>query len=96
MAISNISYVPEIITLNNYPNPFNPQTTISFSVPNMQNVSLEIIDLKGRVVKSFFNRHLLSGSHSIVWYAESYPSGQYLINMSSDTYRITTKTILIK
>ena len=96
MAISNISYVPQIITLNNYPNPFNPQTTISFSVPNMQNVSLEIIDLKGRVVKSFFNRHLLSGSHSIVWYAESYPSGQYLINMSSDTYRITTKTILIK
>jgi flagellar hook assembly protein FlgD len=62
----------------------------------MQNVSLEIIDLKGRVVKSFFNRHLLSGSHSIVWDAESYPSGQYLINMSSDAYVKTAKATLIK
>ena len=96
MAIAKIPYVPQIITLNNYPNPFNPQTTISFSIPNMQNVTVEIIDLQGRVVESFFNRHLLSGSHSIVWDAKSYPSGQYLINMSSDTYRITTKTILIK
>ena len=96
MAIANIPYVPQIITLNNYPNPFNPQTTISFSIPTMQNVTVEIIDLQGRVVKSFFNRHLLSGSHSIVWYAESYPSGQYLINMSSDTYVKTAKATLIK
>ena len=96
MAIANIPYVPQIITLNNYPNPFNPQTTISFSIPNMQNVTVEIIDLQGRVVESFYNRHLLPGSHSIVWDAESYPSGQYLINMSSGTYRKTAKATLIK
>ena len=96
MALSDISFVPQIITLNNYPNPFNPRTTISFSILQMKNVTVEIIDLQGRVVESFYNRHLLPGSHSIVWDAESYPSGQYLINMSSDTYVKTAKATLIK
>ena len=96
MAISDISFIPQIVSLNNYPNPFNPRTTISFSTSKMQNITVEIIDLQGRVVESFYNRHLLPGSHSIVWDAESYPSGQYLINMSSDTYVKTAKATLIK
>ena len=62
----------------------------------MQNITVEIIDLQGRVVESFYNRHLLPGIHSIDWNAEFYPSGQYLINMSSGTYRKTAKATLIK
>ena len=96
MAISDISFIPQIITLNNYPNPFNPRTTISFSNSKMQNITVDIFDLQGRVVESFYNRHLLPGIHSIDWNAESYPSGQYLINMSNGTHRKTAKATLIK
>ncbi len=54
--------------LNNYPNPFNPSTTISFDITaENSKVSLTIYNLKGQKIKTLFNNELEKGNHSIIW-----------------------------
>jgi len=53
--------------LKNYPNPFNPETTISFELSKPGNVVLNIYNLKGELVKKLINNQLSNGKHSIVW-----------------------------
>jgi len=51
----------------NYPNPFNPTTMISFSIPNNSNVELSIFNIKGQKVKQLVSDQLSEGQHSVVW-----------------------------
>ena len=51
----------------NYPNPFNPTTTISFSIPKANKVKIFIYNIKGQKVKQFVRNQLPSGEHSVVW-----------------------------
>ena len=53
--------------LGNYPNPFNPSTTINYSLPSVSNVKLEVYDVMGRMIKSFTTNSQASGDHKIVW-----------------------------
>jgi hypothetical protein len=60
--------IPEVTSLNgNYPNPFNPVTTISFSLAKAQDVSLNVYNIKGQRVKTLLNGTSQAGRHSIVW-----------------------------
>jgi len=54
-------------SLCNYPNPFNPTTTISFSIQELSKINLSIYNIKGQKVKTLVNNELTSGSHSIIW-----------------------------
>lgn len=54
-------------TISNYPNPFNPTTTISFSIPNESNVKISIYNTKGQKVKTLTNNQYENGSYSIIW-----------------------------
>ena len=79
-----------------YPNPFNPNTTISYSLVNSDNLRLLIIDLQGNVIEEIFEGFQSEGYHLINWNASKYPSGIYFILMkTSNTYH-TQKIILIK
>ena len=51
----------------NWPNPFNPETNISFSLPQPSHVRLEIFDILGRSVVSLINEKLNAGSYNAVW-----------------------------
>ncbi len=51
----------------NYPNPFNPETTIRYRLPEADNVTLKIIDLLGRTVRSLVNGYQSAGENSVVW-----------------------------
>ena len=55
------------ISVKNYPNPFNPQTTISFTLKNNANVSVDIYNIKGQIVKNLINKQMKSGTHNIIW-----------------------------
>lgn len=53
--------------LTNYPNPFNPTTTISFSLQKAENAVLEIYNIKGQKVKTLLSKKMTTGNHSVTW-----------------------------
>ncbi len=87
---------------NNYPNPFNPQTTISFATTeSMDNTEITVFNSKGQKVKTLFNEILSAGNHSVVWDGRddaglAVASGIYLYKMYSGNYSFTRKMILLK
>lgn len=86
---------------NNYPNPFNPSTTISFNIPREGNVSIVIYNSNGEVVTRLINKEFHAGTHSTVWngYDDSgsrVASGRYIYKMSSGDFRSSQSMILLK
>ncbi len=99
-AGNNIATVTEL--KGNYPNPFNPATTISFSVAQTSPfVTLAIFNIKGQKVKTLVDEILPAGNHTIVWNGEdengkSVSSGVYFYKMKAGQYTATKKIILMK
>ncbi|MDZ4182489.1 MAG: choice-of-anchor J domain-containing protein [Candidatus Cloacimonadaceae bacterium] len=86
---------------DNYPNPFNPETTIRFSVKEAAPVSIEIYNVKGQLVKTLVNEMKDSGNHSVIWRGldnnnRPVSSGVYFYKMSAGKYSSTKKMILMK
>jgi hypothetical protein len=86
---------------DNYPNPFNPQTTIEFSIAKTDNVSLKIYDISGRLVRMLVNRAMTAGSHKVVFDGRDdaglpLSSGVYFYQLQSGAQSFTKKMILIK
>ncbi|MCD4828995.1 MAG: T9SS type A sorting domain-containing protein [Candidatus Cloacimonetes bacterium] len=88
------------ITLHpNFPNPFNPTTTIRFSVPERQSAMLEIFNLRGQLVRSY--PAFAGGSHEVVWNGVdnsgySVGSGVYLYRLQAGGHSITRRMVLLK
>lgn len=85
----------------NYPNPFNPSTTIAFSVDKPQIIQLNILDSRGRLVKTLVNTSYESGNHSITWDGTSgngsrVSSGIYYAWLAGASDVKTLKLVLIK
>ncbi len=87
--------------LGNYPNPFNPTTTIRFIVAkNKQNIKLSIYNLKGEKIKTLLNKALDKGKYSVVWNGKNSKnkivnSGVYFITLKSNNNEISRKKILL-
>jgi hypothetical protein len=93
----NIILIPtEFILSPAYPNPFNPTTTISFSLPKDIDVSMIIYDLQGRVIETLINNNMTAGYHSAVWNAGNYSSGIYFIQMLTEEKQLTQKLMVVK
>jgi len=89
--------VPECFTLfPNYPNPFNPATTIRYSLPEANRVILNIYDITGRMVEQIINQHTPAGYHTISWDATGYSSGIYIARMQARDVVKTQKMVLMK
>ncbi|MEF3695371.1 MAG: chitobiase/beta-hexosaminidase C-terminal domain-containing protein [Candidatus Cloacimonadota bacterium] len=91
----------ETALLGNYPNPFNPSTTLSFSLVETSPVELVIFNARGQRVRSLVNRTLSSGMHSVVWdgrdeQGQSASSGIYFYRMHTGKYSSTRKMIMMK
>jgi hypothetical protein len=67
LADSENQIQTEYKLFENYPNPFNPSTTISYAVPKLSNVSLSIYDMMGKEVKSYIKDGASAGGHNFVW-----------------------------
>ncbi|MAV58718.1 MAG: hypothetical protein CMG07_02065, partial [Candidatus Marinimicrobia bacterium] len=97
--INNLTQViiPETVTLSTaYPNPFNPETTIDYSVKSAGMVELSIFDINGRLVSTLWNGELSTGSYSSTWDATSQPSGLYIAKLKSGNTVQTSKLVLLK
>ncbi|MDX9870495.1 MAG: choice-of-anchor J domain-containing protein [Candidatus Cloacimonadales bacterium] len=87
--------------ISNYPNPFNPSTTIKYELANEGNVAIDIYNVKGQKIRSLVNERQSAGLHSINWdgtddNGKKVSSGIYFFNMKSGKYTSTRKMILMK
>ncbi len=88
--------------IGNYPNPFNPTTTISFSTAeSTEDTELIIYNLKGQKVKQFVNSQLSAGQHFVIWdgkndKGKSVTSGIYFYKLKAGVFEKTNKMVLMK
>ena len=93
----NTQTIPDNYSISTiYPNPFNPATTISFSIPEFGFTTITVYDINGRQLETLTNEVLSVGNYSINWNASDYPSGVYLIRMVSGEFTQTQKVVLVK
>ena len=95
--------IPEdYILYSNYPNPFNPFTTISYNLPETSLLNLSIFDVNGRLVKSLKNQTIYeAGFHSVGWdgtdnTGKKVSSGVYFYKINADTFSDTKKMLFIR
>ena len=89
--------LPTVFKLyNNYPNPFNPTTTIKYDVPKASTISISIYDILGKEVDRLVNGLVQPGRYEVVWDARNYASGSYFYRFESDNYVNVKKMILVK
>jgi hypothetical protein len=79
-----------------FPNPFNPITTIAFSIPVRQKVILKIFDAAGREVATLKEGELEPGRHDVLWQAAGMPSGLYFCRIASGPFTKAQKILLLK
>ncbi|HRE42243.1 MAG TPA: T9SS type A sorting domain-containing protein [Ignavibacteria bacterium] len=85
-----------ITNSNNFPNPFNPVTNISFSLNEPGNVEVSIYDITGKRIANLYNGYLNSGQQSFRWNAFGYASGIYFYIIRNNSATITKKITLLK
>lgn len=100
--VSAVGELPSSVVLNgNYPNPFNPSTTISFSLPADQDVYLRVYTTRGRLVNTLVEGHQLAGRHHAVWNGKNsqgrtVASGVYFYRLETGNGNFTGKMVLTK
>lgn len=90
-----------VLKLSNFPNPFNPETTISLSNPKTGTVELSVYNLKGQKVQELHKGQLAAGNHHFIFCAtdangKSLGNGIYLLRLQGDGYSLTRKMSLMK
>jgi hypothetical protein len=97
-SVSDAPTVPDRLALEgNYPNPFNPETTIGYRVSgNGDRVSLRVFNLFGQEVATLVNEPHHAGIYSSTWYAYGMPSGIYFAVLESGALRDVKRMILAK
>ena len=88
---------PVVFALNGaYPNPFNPTTTIKFSLATYSNIKLELYDVNGRKVAELLNASLPAGTHRIGFKATNMASGTYFVKMNAGNFNAVSKILFLK
>jgi hypothetical protein len=91
----------KLLTASNFPNPFNPETTIEYSIPEAGQIEISIFNLRGQKVNTLVNTVMTKGSHSVVWdgtdsMGQSVTSGIYMYRIVTNNASITKKIVLMK
>ncbi len=94
--------IPQDFTLyQNYPNPFNPQTNIRFTLPKENQVTLNIYNIQGQLIKRLVKQRYDAGAYTVNWngrdrYDQKVASGIYIYRIQAGSFSQTRKMILIK
>ena len=99
----NKDIIQEYRLFNNYPNPFNPNTTIRYSIPvetlhatSLQYVTLKIYDILGREISSLVNEEKAPGNYEVKFDGSNLSSGVYFYRLQAGTFSETKKFVLMK
>ncbi len=89
------------LTASNYPNPFNPTTTICYSIPSSGHVELDVYNTRGQRVKTLVNDVIDAGEHEAVWHGdndmgETVSSGVYLYRLKSADKKLYGRMLMLK
>ncbi|MCL2064828.1 MAG: T9SS type A sorting domain-containing protein [Candidatus Cloacimonetes bacterium] len=82
--------------LGNFPNPFNPDTTIRYNLAVESFVSLDIYNIRGQLVESLVNEYLNAGRYSVIWNADNVPSGIYFYRLETGDKIDVKRMVLLK
>ena len=97
----NDNFLEKFVLYPNYPNPFNPTTTIRYNIPKSSFVNITIYDIMGRNTKTLVNQRQNVGSNSVIWdstndYNKPVTAGMYLYQIKAGSYINTNKMVLLK
>jgi hypothetical protein len=95
-SVSGAAVVPATYGLAAYPNPFNPTTTVSFTIPVDGQVTVAVYDLTGRQVSLLANQNFTAGEHHVTFNASALPSGLYFTRMDASGFSAVKKLVLMK
>ncbi|HLE33331.1 MAG TPA: T9SS type A sorting domain-containing protein [Bacteroidota bacterium] len=91
------SLIPdEFLLQQNFPNPFNPSTTIRYDIPQASHVSIRIYDALGRMVSDLVDSDHQPGFHSVEWNADKFTSGVYYYRIVAGEFVSVKKLLLVK
>ncbi len=102
LAVEESSGMPTSFALHaNYPNPFNPVTTIRYDLPEQSEVALLVYDIIGREMVRLVDRDMTAGYHQVIWngrdsVGREVPTGLYIARMVTPTYTRSIKLVLLK
>ena len=86
----------DFVLYNNYPNPFNPITTIEYSLRQNGRVTLAVYNTSGQLVTILKDKYQTSGNYSITWNADRLPSGLYFYTLKTNGFTEMKKMLLVK
>ena len=92
----NVSLPNKYYLSHNYPNPFNPETKIDFSIPQKQMVTLKVYNTLGKQVAELVNEVRDAGNYSVIFNGSNLPSGIYIYRLQTPEYMFNQKMILLK
>ena len=82
--------------LANYPNPFNPETKIDYTIPKASRVKVEVFDILGRRVNTLVDKKQNAGRYQVMFNANNIPSGIYIYRLTTEQSSMTKKMVLLK
>lgn len=92
----NVALYPSSFSLSAYPNPFNPETRISFALPRAADVKLAVYDVTGRLVSTLAQQRYEAGTHDVRFNGADLPSGIYFARMEAGDFSTSQKMVLLK
>jgi hypothetical protein len=95
-SIQDIQEQRKFSLFPNYPNPFNPSTTISYELSQSSKITIYIYDVLGRIVSKLADEYKPAGRYSVTWDAKNVPSGIYYYRITAGNFSKTSNMMLIK
>jgi len=96
VSVASDNIVHKSYRLVNYPNPFNPVTTIEYAIPTKSEVKVQIIDLNGCIIETLVDQYQEPGFYQVFWDASRFASGVYFYKIQAGYFNLTKKCLLIK
>ncbi|MCX8009742.1 MAG: T9SS type A sorting domain-containing protein, partial [Ignavibacteria bacterium] len=95
-SVDEMNYPDDYVLEQNFPNPFNPSTTIKYFIPSRSKIKISIYDLLGKELLVLVDDEKDRGYHLITLSAKNLPSGTYYYQLEANNNRIIKKMLIVK